>query len=61
LSGLLDAEGSFSIIIIRNIKRTLGWQVEPIFRLGLGKIDISLLLQLQKYLGVHYINNQLET
>jgi len=50
-TGLIDAEGSFSIIIKRNIKRTLGWQVESKFQIGLDKNDISLLLQLQEYLG----------
>jgi hypothetical protein len=50
-TGLIDAEGSFSIIIDRNKTRKLGWRVQAKFQMGLHKRDLSLLLQLQKCLG----------
>jgi hypothetical protein len=50
-TGLIDAEGSFSIIIDRNKTRKLGWRVQSKFQVGLHKRDLSLLLQLQKILG----------
>ena len=46
-SGLIDGEGSFSIIIDRNESRKLGWRVQSKFQMSLHKRDLSLLLQLQ--------------
>jgi len=51
LTGFIDAEGSFSIIIDRNKARNLDWRVQAKFQLGLHKRDLSLLLQLQQFLG----------
>jgi LAGLIDADG endonuclease len=48
-SGLIDAEGSFSIIVDKNKKRTLGWRVESKFQLGVHIRDLSLLVQLQQF------------
>jgi len=50
-SGLIDAEGSFSIIIDRNKLRKLGWRVQSKFQIGLHIRDLSLLLQLQQFFG----------
>jgi len=50
-TGLIDAEGSFSIIIDINKTRKLGWRVQSKFQMGLHKRDLSLLLQLQQFLG----------
>ncbi|KAK4638700.1 hypothetical protein QC761_0114320 (mitochondrion) [Podospora bellae-mahoneyi] len=36
-SGLIDGEGSFSIILVKNSTRKLGWRIEPKFQLGLHK------------------------
>nr|QCI56457.1 hypothetical protein [Hypsizygus marmoreus] len=49
-TGLIDAEGSFSIIIDRNKIRKLGWRVQSKFQIGLHKRDYNLLILLQKYL-----------
>ena len=49
ITGLIDAEGSFSILIIKDIRRTLGWRVECKFQLGLHKRDLPLLLEILKY------------
>jgi len=61
-TGLIDAEGSFGITILINKTRKLGWRVESRFQMGLHKRDLSLLLQLQQFLGgigsIH-INNTL--
>jgi hypothetical protein len=51
LTGFTDAEGSFSIIIDKNNKRTLGWRVLPKFQIGVDKRDLSILLQIQQFLG----------
>ena len=50
-TGLIDAEGSFTILVVKDIKRKLGWRVESKFQIGLHKNDLSLLLQLQEFLG----------
>jgi len=42
LTGFTDAEGSFSIIIDKNNKRTLGWRVQSKFQIGVDKRAIVL-------------------
>jgi hypothetical protein len=50
-TGLIDAEGSFSIIIDRNKSRKIDWRIQAKFQMGLHKRDLSLLLKLQQCLG----------
>lgn len=50
-SGLIDGEGSFSIIVDKNKTRKLGWRVQLKFKIGLLRKDVNLLNQLQQYLG----------
>jgi len=50
ISGLIDAEGSFSIILDKNKSRKLGWRVQSKFQIGLHLRDIDLLRQIQEYL-----------
>lgn len=50
-SGLIDGEGSFSIIVDRNETRKLGWRVQLKFQIGLHIKDLNLLYLLQQYLG----------
>ena len=50
-SGLIDGEGSFTIVISKNKNRKLGWRIEPNFQIGLDIRDHYLLLKLQQYLG----------
>ena len=50
-SGLIDGEGSFSIFLVKDAKRKLGWRVEPKFQLGLHRKDHDVLSQLQLLLG----------
>ena len=40
ITGLIDAEGSFSVIIDKNKSRKLGWRVETKFQLGMPLRDI---------------------
>jgi len=49
-TGLIDGEGSFTIVIDKNKNRNLGWRVQAKFQIGVHKRDLSLLLQLQQYL-----------
>ncbi len=51
LSGLIDAEGSFTIIIDRNKTRKSGWRVQSKFQIGLHIKDLHLIRQIQQYLG----------
>ena len=50
-SGLIDGEGSFSIIVDKNKVRKLGWRVQLKFQLGLHTKDLNLLYLLQQSLG----------
>jgi len=51
LTGFTDAEGSFSIIIDKNNKRTLGWRIQPKVQIGVDKRDLSIVLKIQQFLG----------
>lgn len=51
LSGLIDSEGSFSIIVDKNKTRKLGWRAQLKFQIGLHTKDLNLLYLLQQYLG----------
>ena len=51
VTGLADSEGTFTIMIDQNLKRTLGWRVQAKFQIGLHKRDLELVLQLQQFFG----------
>jgi hypothetical protein len=61
-SGLIDGEGSFSIIVDKNKFRKLGWRVQLKFQIGLHTKDLNLLCLLQQYLGgigsIHLARNR---
>ncbi len=61
-SGLIDGEGSFSIVVDRNKTRKLGWGVQLKFQIGLHTKDLNLLYLLQQYLGdvgsIHLARNR---
>jgi len=50
-SGLIDGEGSFSIIITKKKVRSLSWRAELKFQIGLDTKDLNLLYLLQHHLG----------
>jgi len=61
-SGLIDGEGSFTIIIDRNKARKTGWRVQLKFQIGLHTKDLNLLCLLQQHLGsigsIHLAKNR---
>ena len=46
VTGLADSEGTFTVMIDKNQKRTLGWRVQAKFQIGLHKRDLDLLFKL---------------
>ena len=50
-SGLIDGEGSFSIIVCKNKTSKLDWSVQLKFQIGVHTKDLNLLYKLQQYLG----------
>jgi hypothetical protein len=61
-SGLIDGEGSFSIIVDKNKARKLGWRVQLKIQIGLHTKDLNLLCLLQEYLkgigSIHLSSNR---
>jgi len=57
LSGLVDAEGSFGIYLVKRSKSRLGWSVEPSFKIELHSRDIKLLKLIQAFFGIGSIIN----
>lgn len=51
VSGLIDAEGSFTVLVVKDSRRKLGWRIECKFQLGLHERDLLLLLQIKKFFG----------
>lgn len=51
ITGLTDAEGSFSSIIRMNSSYRMGWRVEVIFKIGLHEKDLELLKSIKAYFG----------
>jgi hypothetical protein len=51
VTGLIDAEGSFTILVVKDSRRKLGWRIECKFQLGLHERDLSLLLQIKEFFG----------
>lgn len=49
VTGLIDAEGCFTVRVRRNPKTSLGWSVETLFIIGLDKKDLNLLILLKDY------------
>ena len=51
ITGLTDAECSFSCIIKKNAAYKTGWRVEVVFQIGLHKKDLELLKLIQAFFG----------
>lgn len=51
VTGFVDAEGCFSIVVQKSLKSRLGWSVRVLFSIGLHKQDLPLLKNLQAYFG----------
>ena len=52
ITGFADAESSFSVRIMKNKERKVGWRVLPIFSIELHKRDVLLLKQVQTFFDV---------
>lgn len=58
VTGLIDAEGSFVIVILRDPKFSLGWRVQVRFQLKLHISDTALIESVNIFFGgVGYISN----
>jgi LAGLIDADG endonuclease len=51
LTGLTDAEASFSCTVRKSAGHRLGWRVEVVFQIGLHKKDLELLKLIQAFFG----------
>ena len=51
LTGITDAEGTFTVAIVKEPKRIIGWRVLPKFQIGLHVRDKALLLKIQAFFG----------
>lgn len=51
VSGFIDAEGSFIVIVRKNPKYRIGWTVVVIFSITLHERDICILQEIQAYFG----------
>ena len=50
--GFIDAEGSFSIYMRESSRYSQGWQVKPVFSIGLHLNDLLLLENINAFLGI---------
>ena len=56
LTGFVDGEGSFQIIVLKNKEIKTGWEVRLVFSIGLHKKDRALLDIIKDFLGVGKIS-----
>jgi hypothetical protein len=49
ISGLTDAEGSFTCIVKKSAAYRAGWRVEVVFQIGLHQKDLELLKLIQVF------------
>ena len=59
-TGLIDAEGSFSVIVDQSKTHKMGWRVQAKFQMGLHKRDLTLLLQLKQGVVTIHENSSLK-
>ena len=51
VTGFTDAEGTFTVVIVKDSKRKVGWRVLPKYQICLHVRDFALLLQIQQFFG----------
>jgi len=57
VTGLLDAEGSFVITILRNYRYKIGWSIQARMQIKMHERDRSLIILIQKFFGgIGYIS-----
>lgn len=57
ITGFVDAEGCFSIGVLKSSKSKSGWRIQPCFQMALHKKDLALLERIQLFFGVGAIYN----
>lgn len=57
-TGLIDAEGSFTLSLTKDSKYSTGWRVKLVFSLGSNRRDKAILEKLHAYFGVGNIYEQ---
>lgn len=48
-TGLIDAEGSFTVSVLKSLSTKIGWVVNARFKITVHIVDLDLILNLQKY------------
>lgn len=59
ISGFVDAEGSFQVLITKNLKLKVGWRVKLYFEISLHEKDLPLLKRIKNFFGlgeIHFKN-----
>lgn len=51
VTGFIDAEGSFTVTVVKDSRRKLGRRVECKFQLGIHERDLPLLQQIREFFG----------
>lgn len=58
ITGLIDAEGSFVVTILKNLRYRLGWVIQARFQFKLHEKDRDLVLAIRNFYGkIGYITN----
>jgi LAGLIDADG DNA endonuclease family protein len=52
VTGICDAESTFSFTIVQRITNKTGWYIQPIFKIELHNKDALILEKLQSFFGV---------
>ncbi len=51
VTGLIDAEGSFTVSVLKSSSTKTGWGLNARFKITVDIIDLDLMLNLQKFFG----------
>lgn len=58
LTGFVDAEGCFLVIVKKNKNLNIGWNVELRFQINLHNRDTALLEKIKEYFGVGFVKKE---
>ena len=51
VTGFVDGEGSFSILVLKRETYKTGWNIIPVFTINLNSRDTALLEKIQSFFG----------
>nr|YP_009574624.1 GIY-YIG endonuclease [Orbilia dorsalia]QBF58425.1 GIY-YIG endonuclease [Orbilia dorsalia] len=57
VTGFVDGEGSFSVLIYKTTKLKVGWETQLVFNITLHSKDHDLLIQIRSFFGVGFIKS----